>query len=113
MAWIGGYRHRFELLEETQTADDAGGYTLAWSVNQKRWGRIRTKRTLDKFTDAIVEQPNEIELETRYNSEIAEVMRVRYPVGSTDGTVYEIVGVENIDMMNKAMVLTIKKLRLE
>lgn len=100
----GKYRHIITIEQATGTQDEYGAETKTWSEFAKLWAEIYTKKTTEHVVNDKITPVSMVILRTRYKPGITEAMRI-----VKGSTVYEILGINNIEERNITLEFTCKK----
>lgn len=93
---IGGrLRHRVTIQEETDTEDEQGGYTSAWSTLCKLWAQIEPLTASEQFYRGGLQAGVTHRVTLRYRDDIGPTNRVVF-----NSRTFNIRGVRNIDERN-------------
>jgi len=102
----GGKKFRVEILTLTKTADGQGGFISTWTTYDTRWTKVKTIKALEQYRSVQTDNPLEVIFWLRWDDKITDEMRVRY-----DKTVYEILGLVNVDEKDTELEISAQKLR--
>jgi len=101
---IGSLRNLVTVERETLTVDDAGGNSVTWEVVGQHYADIRLLSAYERFAQGRIESGATHKFTFRYFAGLLPTDRLSFA-----GVLYNIRGIDNLEMRNRFLIVTAER----
>ncbi len=102
----GRIRHRVTIQSESQTADGAGGYGLAWTDLATTWAAVEPLNGRERLQADQVQDETTHQITMRYRSDVVPIGKYRVLFGTRT---FNVTSVINPDERNISLTLLVEE----